>query len=255
MLNTILCQNALDAIPTITPNSVDLILTSPPYAQQRKKHYDSIPENEYPQWTRDWMELCKPILKPNGNIAIIIRTSQRDGAISPYLLKTRLELHNAGWIEPEELIWIKSSAPPLGSKRRPRRAWEHILWFASNKNAYCNTTANGKPSHKLSLEGTKGVGKWIKGTSPHKDGIARSPDHFTVSAGKVDKSTANTHPAQFPEDLAAQIIKMLCPIHGTVLDPFLGSGTTALAAKNNERNYIGIEVKPEYCTIAEQRLL
>ena len=117
--------------------SVDLIITSPPYAEQRKKQYGGIPEKDYPEWTVKWMDEVKRILKPDGSVAINIRPHIRNGQISDYTLKTRLALREAGWIECEELIWIKPDSPPLGSVKRPRRAWESIHWFGKTGNVYC----------------------------------------------------------------------------------------------------------------------
>src|SRR5579859_1056858 len=116
--------DCIEQMTSLPPKSVDLLITSPPYAEQRKKHYPSITEKEYPEWTAKWMDKASVLLKETGSAVIIIRTNLRKGVISDYVLRTRLLLHNRGWFEPEELIWIKPDAPPLGSIYRPRRSWE-----------------------------------------------------------------------------------------------------------------------------------
>src|SRR4051812_21200414 len=87
------------AIKSIEAQSVDLVLTSPPYAEQRKQHYSSVSESAYPEWTKKWMNEVRRVLKPQGSVAVVIRTNIRKGAITPYVIKTRLELWNDGWIE------------------------------------------------------------------------------------------------------------------------------------------------------------
>jgi site-specific DNA-methyltransferase (adenine-specific)/site-specific DNA-methyltransferase (cytosine-N4-specific) len=254
MVNQILCGDCNELIPTILEGSIQLVLTSPPYAQQRSDQYNSIPESEYPEWTVGWMEKCKKVLTPDGSIAIVIRPHIHKGEISDYVLKTRLSIRNAGWKECEELIWIKSDSPPLGSIRRPRRAWESILWYSLLENPFCDPKANGQASNRVGFISKKGVGEYKNGTSKPEAGISRCPDYVMVGTSKVDKSQKNMHPAQFPEDLAAWIIRLLSSEGSTVLDPFLGSGTTAVAAVKNSRHFVGIELSLDYCNYARSRL-
>lgn len=258
MLNTIIQGDCLQTLDLIDKNSVDLIFTSPPYAQQRKKYYNSIIEEEYPEWMLGWMNKSLPLLKPKASILIVIRTNIKNGVISDYVLRTRLFLRQHGWVEPEELLWIKPDGPPLGSIYRPRRSWENILWFSRTNKPYCNSKAMGHFTEKCGLgpkSTKKGLKEYVQGVSKiQKTGIARCKDYFTVSVSKNDRSSYNTHPAQFPKQLAEQIISVFSPVDGVVLDPFVGSGTTAVAAKGLGRSYIGMELSEEYCKIAETRL-
>ena len=258
MENTIICGNSLNLLPTIVASSVNLVLTSPPYAQQRATLYNSISEVDYPTWTVNWMELCKPLLQETGSIAIIIRPHIQGGKLSDYVLKTRLAVREAGWTECDELLWVKPNSPPLGHTKRPRRSWESILWFSLNPRCYCDPLANGHPSGRIGFVGKKGKGKYVNGMSPDdwngKQGIARCRDYIEVGTSECDHSKTNTHPAQFPVRLGEWIIKLLSPTNGLVLDPFVGSGTTALAALNTNRRYIGLDCSEEYCSIARQRL-
>jgi site-specific DNA-methyltransferase (adenine-specific)/site-specific DNA-methyltransferase (cytosine-N4-specific) len=254
-LNKIICSDCKDFLLNCEDKIFDLVVTSPPYAQQRFRQYGGIPEEEYPLWTVEWMNICKRLLKPTGSVAIVIRPHIKNGQISDYVLKTRLAVRSAGWIECEELIWIKPDSPPLGAVRRPRRAWESILWFSTNKNPYCDPKANGIESDRVGFISVKGVGDYKQGISQPKKGIARCRDYVEVGTGKVDKSKENKHPAQYPEQLASWIIRLLSPEQGVVLDPFMGSGTTAVACIKENRKYLGIEVNPEYCQIANNRII
>lgn len=258
MLNTIIQGDCFEKLDLIPKNSIDLIFTSPPYAQQRKKYYNSILEEEYPDWTLGWMEKSILTLKPEASVLIVIRTNIKEGVISDYVLKTRLLLRQHGWLEPEELLWIKPDGPPLGSVYRPRRSWENILWFSRTNKPFCNPKAIGHFTEKCGLgpkSTKKGLKEYVQGVSEiQKTGIARCRDYFTVAVSENDRSAYNTHPAQFPEKLAEQIISVFSPENGVVLDPFVGSGTTAVAAKGLGRSYIGMELSEDYCKIAETRL-
>ena len=255
MIDQILCGDCNELIPTISENSIQLVVTSPPYAQQRSNQYNSIPTSEYADWTVNWLEKCKKILTPDGSVAIVMRPHIHRGEISDYVLKTRLAIRNAGWRECEELVWIKPDSPPLGSLQRPRRAWESILWYSLSWNPFCDPKANGRISDRVGFVSKKGVGDYKHGVNQPKVGIARCPDYIAVGTSRVDKSKKNTHPAQFPEELAAWIIRLLSSEGATILDPFLGSGTTAVAADHNSRHFVGIDLSPDYCDYARNRLM
>jgi len=260
-INEIMYGNCFDVAKLFRKKAINLVATSPPYAQQREKQYGGIPPEQYPQWTVDWCSAFIDALVDNGSIAIVIRPNVWKGQISDYVLRTRLAMRDAGFIECDELIWIKPDSPPMGHKFRPRRAWESILWFSKVEQPFCDPKANGAFSDRLGLETTKGVGDYKDGISPARSGIARSRDYVEVGTGMVDKSPDNTHPAQFPEKLAAWIIRLLCPKDGFVVDPFVGSGTTLVACEklNQQENYnlqyCGIDTVEEYCNIAKNRLM
>jgi DNA modification methylase len=258
-MGKIINGNCLEVLDKIDPNSIDLVFTSPPYAQQRKKYYESISETDYPFWTLQWMNKLIPSLKLNASVLIIIRTNLKNGVISDYVLKTRLLLRENGWLEPEELLWIKPDGPPLGSNYRPRRSWENILWFSRTNKPYCNSQSIGEFTEKFGLgpkSTKKGLKEYVQGVSEtQKTGIARCRDYFVIPVSGNDRSEYNTHPAQFPPKIAEQAILVFSPEKGCVLDPFIGSGTTAVAAIATLRDYIGIEIEKKYCEIAEKRVV
>lgn len=110
------CIKVMRSMPA---ESVDSIVTSPPYAEQRKSTYGGIPEADYPAWTVAWMTEAWRVLKPNGSVLINIRPHVRNGQISDYVLRTRLALRESGWAEIEELIWDKKGGAPMGHTGRP----------------------------------------------------------------------------------------------------------------------------------------
>jgi DNA modification methylase len=239
---------------TLPPKSIHAVVTSPPYANQRQRQYGGISEVDYPAWTVEWMDKVRPTLVDGGSIAIVIRPHVKDGQISDYVLRTRLAIRAAGWYEIEELIWIKPSAAPLGHRQCPRRSWESVLWFSKSPSPYCDPKANGAPSERIGLVTNKGLKDYVHNSKHPASGIARCRDYIEVATSAANRDRFNTHPAQYPTELAEWIIKLLCPPGGVVVDPFLGSGTTAVAARNTRRRFVGTDINSDFISITRRRL-
>lgn len=250
--------DCLDVLKTLPDGSVDAVVTSPPYAEQRAKQYGGIPEGEYPDWCVRWMAGVRRTLKPAGSVLINIREHVKGGQISDYVHRTRLALRADGWLEPDELIWIKPDGMPVGHVGRPRRSWERILWFALSPDCECYPKANGRHSDRIGLRASpsRNANAWIHGESAQsmKDGgVARCQDWVSISV-RCNPDGEWNHPAAYPPQLAEWMMRLVTKEGGIVLDPFLGSGTTAVASLNAGRNCIGIERDPAYHAIATARI-
>ena len=243
------CRTVLPAL-----TGIDAIVTSPPYADQRAGLYDGIPEADYDAFTVGWMDAARDTLAPAGSVLINIREHIRDGEMSGYVHRTRLALRAAGWIECDELLWIKPDGPPLGHPGRPRRSWERILWFSKARQPTCYPKANGKPTHRLGFKiSSRASSDWIAGESDRLvAGDARSLDYVTVSVG--DRPARIDHPAIYPTKVAGWMMRTVTAGGDTVCDPFMGSGTTLVAAKYTGRRAIGIELNERWCEVAATRL-
>jgi DNA modification methylase len=254
----VLHGDCLDLIPTLVDGSIGLVVTSPPYAEQRAGHYQGVSEEDYPEFTLEWMTALRPKLTSDASVLIIIRPHVQGGVLSDYVLRTRLALREAGWNECEELIWHKPDAPPLGSVRRPRRTWESILWFSRSRQPYCDLKACGGVSDRVGFEGSLrfgvGNGKPLNGgqAAGCTSGVARISDVIVANVGGNEPGL--DHPAVFPIALAEQLVKTFSQSNDLVLDPFCGSGQTLLAAKGCGRRYLGIEREARYVKIALGRL-
>jgi site-specific DNA-methyltransferase (adenine-specific)/site-specific DNA-methyltransferase (cytosine-N4-specific) len=254
----VLHGDCLDLLPTLEDESVSLVVTSPPYAEQRAGHYGGIPEEDYPAFSVNWMSALAPKMAKDGSVLIIIRPHLRDGVLSDYLLRTRLALRDLGWHECEELIWLKPDAPPLGSLKRPQRTWENVLWFSTSPQPYCDLKACGEESDRVGFDGSLrfgvGNGKPLNGgqAAGCTKGVARISDVILVPVGSNERGL--DHPAVFPLALAEQLIKTFSQQGDLVLDCFCGSGQTLLAAKGCGRRYLGIEREDRYVKIALGRL-
>ncbi len=242
--------DCLDVLRSLPDASVDAVVTSPPYAQQRKKLYGGIAEKDYPSWTTEWMKALRPALKPAGSVLINIREHVKDGQISDYVHRSRLAQREAGWYETDELIWIKPSAPPVGHRDRPRRSWERILWFSQGSRPYCAPKTCG-PS-RMALGG-EAFSQWLMGKGSAGVAIEKSRCRDYVEIG-VGCNTSTGHPAAYPVALPQWLLSFVAPPGGTVLDPFMGSGTTGVAAVKGGFNFIGVERAAQYFQISQARI-
>lgn len=233
-------------------DQVDLVVTSPPYAMQRSGQYGGIDEDLYPKWTVAWLAALRPRLSSRGSVAIVISPHVRRGVLSDVMLKTRLLVREAGWHECGEFVWTKPSAPPLGHSGRPRRSWESVLWFAPSRKPFCNPFHEQKLSARVGWVGGKGRGSYRRTSSDSiRDGLARCRDVIEVAAGG---GNGTDHPATYPVALAEWLIKLLSPLGGVVLDPFGGSGSTALAALRTGRRCISGDISPDFVKASQERV-
>jgi DNA modification methylase len=254
----VVCADCFDSIPTLEDGSVGLVVSSPPYCEQRRGQYAGVSEAEYPQWTTRWMRLLRGKLADDASVLIIIRPHLKNGVLSDYVLRTRLALREDGWKECEELIWLKPDAPPFGSNNRPRRTWESILWFSKTSHPYCDLIACGRESNRLGFAGSLRFG--LGGESPisshqnlvMKNGKSRCPDVFLAHVCEIDDGI--DHPAMFPVSLAEQLIRTFSRQGDLVADPFVGAGGTLLAAMRLQRAFLGCDIEFKYVELARQRL-
>jgi site-specific DNA-methyltransferase (adenine-specific) len=252
----VLCADVLDGIAMLDDGSVGLVVTSPPYADQRRGHYSSVPEGEYPAWFAGVMSKLRPKMTRDGSVLVVIRSHVRDGQVSDYVMRTRLAVRDASWCECEELIWYKPDGPPLASLHRPRRAWENILWFSPGRRPFVDLTACGRPTPSKGFEGRgrygsngKAIIEFSAGVDP---GTARVSDVVVAHVGENERGV--DHVAVFPPTLADQLILTYSRPGDLVLDPFCGSGTTLLGAQRNGRPWWGIDDDPDSVRLARGRL-
>ena len=247
--------DCIDVLKTLPDSSVDSVVTSPPYAMQRASTYGGIPEKDYPEWTVAWMREVWRVLKDDGSVIINISPHIKNGELSDYVLRTRLALRDAGWVELPELIWHKTSSMPTGAANRPRRSWESLLWFAKHGRAFGNPKANGHPLKDgwRPLDNNQAADNgWAHGWvgSFKRPNIARCTDIYSSRNNQAKTG----HPAPFPVGLAEWCGKLITPPGGTILDPFTGSSSTGVAAKRNGWDFIGIDMSAEYIEMSRQRL-
>lgn len=255
------CKKELKNLPD---NSVDLIFTSPPYADQRKNTYGGIHPDNYVEWFLPIAEQLLRILKPTGSFVLNIKERVVNGERSTYVMELILEMRKQGWLWTEEYIWHKKNCYPGKWPNRFRDAWERLLHF--NKD---------KKFNMYQEEVMVPMGNWAKTRLKNLSETDKTRDESKVGSGFgknisnwLDRERAyptnvlhlatecnnKNHSAAFPEGLPEWFIKLFTKEGDTVLDPFMGSGTTNFIANRMKRNSIGIEILPEYYEMVKNQI-
>ena len=250
-INSVTEGDCRDLIPSLPDASINLCLCSPPYAEQRNRHYPGVPEGQYADFTVEWMAKLWDKLTDDGSVLIVIDAHVKDGSMTDYVLRTQLALREAGWKQPPPRIWLKRDRGPIGRRDWPRHVYEEILWFAKTANPYCDPRADGKLSDHLTMN-NYAHSRWTNGGKPGKKGIARVTDVIDVPIGGNAKGVK--HPAKFPVALPETLITTYCPPEGTVLDNFCGSGSTLIAAQKLGRAFYGFDIEAESVELSKRRL-
>ncbi len=246
----------------VEDGSVQLIVTSPPYnvGKDYCQHHDDMELREYLAFLFEAWQECARVLCPGGRLAVNIANTWR----KPYLPLNALiaqQLRDLGLLMRGEIIWDKGASAGVstawGSFARAsnptlRDVHEYILVFC--KDSWRLERTHGESSGIENLEFVE----WTKSIwrTPRDEVLdaQNSIWKFDTQSKRRNGSGTRTHPTPFPLDLPLRLILLYTNIGDIVLDPFLGSGTTALAAKMTQRHYIGYEISPEYCALAEERL-
>ncbi|NWG18189.1 MAG: site-specific DNA-methyltransferase [Chloroflexi bacterium] len=243
---------------------VDLIVTSPPYADARHKHYDSVHPDEFADWFMTFHEPFWNALKPTGSLVINIKDKVVDGVRHRYVWRTLEALADKGWFAIDDYIWHKTNPMPGYWPNRLRDGWEYCFHLAKSKKPYFNADAVRQPIGDWVDSRLKNLGKndLSRHNSVNNSGFGRNisswVDKKTVlptnvlSLAVVGKNKG--HPAVFPVDLPLFFIKLLCPEGGLVVDPFGGSGTTGLAALTLGMRSVLIDNNADYVQEAIKRL-
>lgn len=263
-LNQILCGDARQLLTQIPDRSIDLIFTSPPYANQRKKQYASISADQYVDWFLPIAEQCQRILKPSGTFILNIKENVIHGERSPYVLELILALRRQGWLWTEEFIWHKKNSFPGKWPNRLRDAWERLLQFNVEKKFSMYQDSVKVPMNPSTIGRLQRLRDRDKTLTPTQSGspFARNLAHWvgkeTVYPDNVlhcgTESHNQNHCAVFPQTLPTWFIRLFTQENDIVLDPFIGSGTTAVAARQLGRQFIGIDIAEGYCQVARNRL-
>jgi site-specific DNA-methyltransferase (adenine-specific)/site-specific DNA-methyltransferase (cytosine-N4-specific) len=255
------CKEKLQLLPD---SSVDLIVTSPPYADQRKNTYGGIHVDKYVEWFLPISEQLLRVLKPTGTFILNIKEKVANGERSTYVIELILAMRKQGWLWTEEFIWHKKNCYPGKWPNRFRDAWERLLQF--NKNRHFNMyqdevmvpTGDWAKTRLKNLSATdkirdnskvgSGFGKNISNWLEREKAYPSNVMHLATECNNKN------HSAAFPEELPEWFIKLFTQKHDTVLDPFMGSGTTLFVAERMKRNSIGIDIVPEYYEMVKARL-
>jgi len=262
--NRILLGDCLRVLAQLPRDSVDLIVTSPPYADQRKHTYGGIHADHYVEWFLPIAEELKRVLRPTGSFVLNIKERVVKGERHTYVIETILGMRNQGWLWTEEYIWHKKNCHPGKWPNRFRDAWERCLQFNKSRQFAMYQQAVMKPmgewrhSRLRRLSETdkrrdnshvnSGFGKRIANWVGRELAYPSNVLHLATECGNKN------HSAAFPLALPKWFIQLFTKPGDVVLDPFLGSGTTAVAAVQLGRTFVGIELDPGFVDIAQNRI-
>lgn len=253
-LNSIICGDAVEVLKKIPNNSIDLVITSPPYDNLRTYNGFEVNLHEV------GCELFR-VIKDGGVVAMVIQDATHNFAKTLTSFRTIVDwCDNIGFKLFETCIYHKNGTEGAWWKQRFRVDHEYMpIFFKGEKPQYFNKEPLKIPS--------KHGGKIMRGSGNRRtDGTTTDTVKRAINIMKCrgtvwdymmagDKNPLKRkHPAVFPDKIPYDFIQCFCPEGGIVLDPFVGCGSTAVMAKLLDRNYIGIDISEEYCNLSEQRL-
>jgi DNA modification methylase len=284
-LNKIYNGNALDVLKTFPDESVDMVITSPPYWALRDYGAEGqlgleTTFQEYINKLCDIFDEVKRVLKKSGSCWVNLGDAYSGsgkgvgGIKSKSLLQIpsrfAIGMCNRGWILRNEIIWHKPNAMPQSVRDRFTVDYEKLFFFVKSKKYYFEqqkepmiTTDTNPPRGSKGVLGQENSGLrkqdqigradytgFNKRYLPPKDLMRNKRSVWSINT----KPFKEKHFATYPEELIITPIKACCPENGIVLDPFMGSGTTAVVARSLGLKYVGIELNPDYIKIADKRL-
>lgn len=237
-------QDALIGMKSLNDKSIDLIIVDPPYGLGKDygNNSDKLPPEEFLNWTYQWLDLAISKLKDSGSLYIF--TTWRYSPEIFLFLKSRMIMLN-------EIIWDRKVPSMGGSIRRFSSVHDTIGFFAKTSKYYFNLDAvripyDEKTKHQRSRAEFVGK-KWLElGYNPK--------DIWSFARLHGQHPERENHPTQKPIKIIERMILASCPENGIVLDPFAGSGTTAIACINTNRHYICYEINTEYYNLINQRI-
>lgn len=237
-MNKLYLGDSLEILPTLQSNSVDLIFADPPYFLSndglsiRSGKVVSVNKGDWDKkdnyastsnFTYSWLKECYRLLKNNRTIWVT--------GTHHNIFEVEREIKRVGFKLINIIIWHKADPPPLIYRNKFRFSYEFIIWAKKGRSHYFNYDLMYRLQNK------------------------EMEDVWMMAAVQQKEKKYGYHPTQKPEQLLRRIILSASKEGDVILDPFLGSGTTAYVAKQLKRNYLGIEQEPKYLKIASERVM
>ncbi|HSG25344.1 MAG TPA: site-specific DNA-methyltransferase [Anaerolineales bacterium] len=268
--NMISCETKLilgdseKVLKTLEDNSIDLIFTSPPYADRRKETYGGVHPDDYVEWMLPITNELRRVLKPRGTFILNIKERVVNGERHTYVIDLILRMREQGWLWTEEFIWHKKNSYPGKWPNRFRDSWERLLHFNKQRkfNMYQESVmvpigdwAESRLKNLSNIDQVRDPSKVGSGFGKNvSNWVGRNKVYPTNVIHMATETGNKNHSAVFPETLPEWFIKLFTKEGDWVLDPFMGSGTTNAVAQRMNRNSIGIEIQDKYYDVARERI-
>ena len=287
--NKIYCGDALEVLKTFPDDSVHCCVTSPPYFGLRDYEAEGQiglehSPHQYILALKEIFHEMKRVLRSDGTLWLNIGDSYAGSGASKVKYMSEKEgwgrikpkdmigipwmlafaLRSDGWYLRSDIIWQKTNGMPEQVHDRPTKSHEHIFLLTKSKKYYYDADAIAEPVCQESIERTKR--KKTRKSKFENISYYQSIYHTHVNQGRAIRNKRDVwavstnsyrfdgHFAMYPEKLIEPCILAGSPVGGVVIDPFLGSGTTAAAAKRLGRRFVGIDINPKYCEAAQARV-
>lgn len=264
LTSEVLLGDCLDVLKRYPDQCIDLIVTSPPYADQRATTYGGIKPDEYVDWFLPRAAQFLRVLKPSGSFVLNIKEKAVNGERHTYVLELILALRKQGWLWTEEYVWHKRNCYPGKWPNRFRDAWERCLHFTRQRQFKMNQDAVRVPMGDWAQARLKSLGKndVVRYDSQVGNAFAKNIANWqgrdmaypTNVLHLATECGNKQHSAAFPLALPQWFIKLFTDQGDVVLDPFVGSGTTLQAAIELDRKAIGIDISGEFVNICREIL-
>jgi site-specific DNA-methyltransferase (cytosine-N4-specific) len=265
------CADSLTLMRDMAPNSIDLVITSPPYALHFKKEYGNADQANYINWFTPFAKEILRILKPAGSFVLNIGGTWTPGKPTRSLYHFRLLLHlcdEIGFHLCQEFFWYNPAKLPAPAewvnvrRIRVKDSVEYIYWLGKTTNPKAdNTKVLQRYSEDMLRLIRRGVTKTVRPSGHNiKETFAQDrggsiPGNLIACGNNesnsnylslLKKQKRKIHPARFPAELPRFFINFLTEPGDLILDPFAGSNTTGYVAESLDRRWIAIEISPEY---------
>lgn len=260
---TILLGDSNKHLRSIKDDSIDLIFTSPPYADRRMSTYGGVHPDKYVEWFLPISHELLRVLSPTGTFILNIKERVVAGERHTYVLALIQALRNQGWLWTEEFIWHKKNSFPGKWPNRFRDSWERLLQFNKTKSFAMYQDAVMVPTGDWAQSRLRNLSETDKKRDESRVGsgfgknisnwVGRDMAFPTNVLHLATECSNRNHSAPFPETLPEWFVELFTQPGDYVLDPFLGSGTTSVVAQRLGRHSVGIEILDEYYQIACER--
>jgi len=240
-LNKIYNMDCIEGLKQIEDEKIDIIITSPPYNfdMNYDTYNDKISWDNYKTWLFSVWQECFRVLKDGGRLIVNVQPLFSDYIPTHHIISNQCT--DIGFIWRNEILWEKNNYNckycSWGSWKSPSSPYLKYTW------EFIEVFSKGSIKHKGKKEDIDITGDEFKEWVLAKWNIA--PER---------KMKEYRHPAMFPEKLVERLLKLFSFKNDIILDPFMGSGTTAVACIKTNRKYIGFELSEEYCKMAEKRI-
>ncbi len=272
----IICADAIDGLRRLPGGLVHTIVTSPPYYRQRdyssRLQIGNEPSPEsYIERLAAVFEECLRVLSTQGTLWLNLGDKYENGRLLGMPWRVAMRLQSDGWMLRSDIIWHKSNAMPTSVKTRPTTDHEYVFLFSKSPEYHYDADAIREPhvtftdrsrmrggrNHFGKRGGTPEQGKYGGNQTPHRgrgDQAFHPQRRTRRTVWEIPLSKfPDAHFAVFPQRLVEICVLAGSPSGGIVLDPFIGSGTTAVVARRLGRHFVGIDCNRRYCEMARKR--